>query len=279
VQAVALTSAQGGGISMSKSLTYTSYLRLDELLNLQTPRSTSSSGPEHDEMLFIIIHQVYELWFKEMLHELDYLETLLRNNEPARVAHTTRRILAILKTIVAQLDVLETMTPLEFNAFRSFLESASGFQSAQFREIEFVFGYKRGSVFNYYPAESPGWKRLKQRYMQPSLWDAFLNYLSQNGYSIPPEQLNRDVTRPIEPSLDIQTILITAYRQDATVRNICENLVDMDEGLQEWRYRHVKMVERTIGGKIGTGGSAGVQYLVKTLKPFFPDLWIIRSQF
>src|SRR2546429_1630169 len=116
---------------MSKSLTYTSYLRLDELLSIQTRRSIGPSGPEHDEMLFIVIHQIYELWFKELLHEFDYLQALLRNNEPARVAHTTRRILAILKTIVAQLDVLETMTPLEFNAFRSFLESASGFQSAQ----------------------------------------------------------------------------------------------------------------------------------------------------
>lgn len=264
---------------MSKSLTYTSYLRLDELLNLQTRLSTGPAGPEHDEMLFIIIHQVYELWFKEMLHELDYLQLLLRHNDPARVAHTTRRILAILKTIVAQLDVLETMTPLEFNAFRSFLESASGFQSAQFREIEFVFGYKREGVFRQYPEGSASWQRLKQRYTQPSLWDAFLNYLNQNGYPIPPEQLSRDVTHSIAPSPDIQSILIAAYRQDATVRNICENLVDMDEGLQEWRYRHVKMVERTIGGKIGTGGSAGVQYLVTTLKPFFPDLWIIRSQF
>jgi tryptophan 2,3-dioxygenase len=264
---------------MSKSLTYTSYLRLDELLSLQTPKSIGPSGPEHDEMLFIIIHQVYELWFKEMLHELDYLQALLRNNEPARVAHTTRRILAILKTIVAQLDVLETMTPLEFNAFRSFLASASGFQSAQFREIEFVFGYKREAVFSQYPEDSASWERLQRRYTQPTLWDAFLYYLDLNGYSVPADQLNRDVTQPIAPSADIQTILTNAYRQNVTVRNICENLVDMDEGLQEWRYRHVKMVERTIGSKIGTGGSAGVHYLVTTLKPFFPDLWMIRSQF
>ncbi len=264
---------------MSKSLTYTSYLRLDKLLSLQTPKSSGPGGPEHDEMLFIIIHQVYELWFKEILHELDYLQALLRNNEAARVAHTTRRILAILKTIVAQLDVLETMTPLEFNAFRSFLDAASGFQSAQFREIEFVLGYKRESVFHYYPADSTLWKQLKRRYTQPTLWDAFLCYLAQNGYPIPAEQLNRDVTQPIEPSPAIQAILIDLYRENATARNICENLIDMDEGLQEWRYRHVKMVERTIGGKIGTGGSAGVQYLITTLKPFFPDLWMIRSQF
>jgi tryptophan 2,3-dioxygenase len=260
---------------MSKSLTYASYLRLDELLSIQTPKS---HGPEHDEMLFIIIHQVYELWFKQLLHELDYLQQLLRNNDAPRAAHIIRRILAILKTVVAQLDVLETMTPLEFGSFRSFLESASGFQSAQFREVEFVLGYKRPAIFHNYPEDSSGRRKLEQRYEQPTLWDAFLQYLSLNGYAVPKDQLNRDVTRPVQSSPVIQAILIDAYRQNATVSNICENLVDMDEGFQEWRYRHARMVERTIGNKMGTGGSAGVQYLVTTIKPFFPDLWAIRSQ-
>jgi tryptophan 2,3-dioxygenase len=260
---------------MSKSLTYASYLRLDELLSIQTPKS---NGPEHDEMLFIVIHQIYELWFKEILHELDYLKQLLHNNDPARAAHVTHRILSILKTVVSQLDVLETMTPLEFGSFRSFLESASGFQSAQFREIEFLLGYKRATIFSHYPEDSPGLRRLELRYTQPTLWDAFLYYLSLNGYPVPKDQLDRDVTQPIKPSPEIQAILIDSYRQNTTVSNICENLVDMDEGFQEWRYRHAKMVERTIGSKIGTGGSAGVQYLVTTIKPFFPDLWAIRSQ-
>ena len=260
---------------MSKSLTYASYLRLDELLSIQAPKS---NGPEHDEMLFIIIHQVYELWFKQILHEIDYLKQLLRNNDPARAAHITHRILSILKTIVSQLDVLETMTPLEFGSFRSFLESASGFQSAQFREIEFVLGYKRTSIFGNYPEDSPGRRRIEMRYTQPTLWDAFLYYLSLNGYPVPKEQLDRDVTQPIQPSSAIQAILIDSYRQNTTVSNICENLVDMDEGFQEWRYRHARMVERTIGSKMGTGGSTGVQYLVTTIKPFFPDLWAIRSQ-
>jgi tryptophan 2,3-dioxygenase len=263
---------------MSKSLTYTSYLRLDELLNIQTPRSSGPTGPEHDELLFIVIHQVYELWFKEMLHEIDYLEGLLRRNEPARATHITHRILAILKTAVTQLDVLETMTPLEFNSFRSFLDAASGFQSAQFRELEFVLGYKRESIFKHYPEDSPGRSRLETRYTQPTLWDAFLYYLAQNGYAVPEQQLHRDVTHSIEPSSEIQALLIQVYRQDATVSNICENLIDMDEGFQEWRYRHTKMVERTIGSKIGTGSSAGARYLVTTIKPFFPDLWLIRSQ-
>jgi tryptophan 2,3-dioxygenase len=263
---------------MSKSLTYASYLRLDELLNIQTPKSSGPAGPEHDELLFIVIHQIYELWFKEMLHELDYLQELLHRNEPARASHITHRILAILKTAVTQLDVLETMTPLEFNSFRSFLDAASGFQSAQFRELEFVLGYKREAIFHYYPEGSAGWKRLKARYAQPTLWDAFLAYLLQKGYVVPESQLQRDVTRSVEPSTEIQAILIDVYRQDATASNICENLIDMDEGFQEWRYRHAKMVERTIGSKAGTGGSTGVQYLATTIKPFFPDLWLIRSQ-
>jgi tryptophan 2,3-dioxygenase len=262
---------------MSKSLTYANYLRLDDLLGLQTPRSAGPEGMEHDELLFIIVHQVYELWFKEMLHELDHLQALLRANEAARAAHTMRRLLAILKTVVAQLDVIETMTPLEFNAFRSFLESASGFQSAQFREIEFACGYKRENVMRHYPPDSPAYGRLADRYARPTLWDAFLFYLSVNGYAVPAGELARDVTQPVAPSPEVQAVLVDVYRTDATVRNVCEGLIDMDEGVQEWRYRHVKMVERTIGRKAGTGGSPGVLYLASTINPFFPDLWTIRS--
>jgi tryptophan 2,3-dioxygenase len=264
---------------MLKSQTYSSYLRIDELLSIQTPKSSGPDGPEHDELLFIVIHQVYELWFKQLLHELDYLQQLLRANEPARVTHTTRRILAILKTVVSQIDILETMTPLEFNAFRSFLDSASGFQSSQFREIEFVFGHKRAAIFKYYPEDSASRKQLEARYAQPTLWDALLHYLSLNNYAVPQDQLQRDVTHPLEPSPAVQALLIDAYRQHTIASNICENMIDMDEGFQEWRYRHVKMVERTIGTKMGTGGSPGVEYLAATIKPFFPDLWIIRSQF
>lgn len=260
---------------MSKALNYGSYLRVDELLQLQTPRS---SGPEHDELLFIIIHQVYELWFKELLHEIEYLQKLLRDNDASSASHTTRRILAILKTVVAQLDVLETLTPLEFNSFRGFLESASGFQSTQFRELEFILGYKRENMMGHMDDVEEALQRLRQRYEQPTLWDAFLCYLAMNGYAIPPEQLDRDVTCPVQESPEIQAQLVEAYHHNATVSNVCENLIDIDEGLQEWRYRHMKMVQRTIGVKVGTGGSPGAAYLGTTLKPFFPDLWAIRSQ-
>lgn len=262
---------------MSKALSYSGYLRLPELLHIQTPRSVGPHGPEHDELLFIVIHQVYELWFKEMLHELDYLQTLLWTNETARAAHTIRRLLTILKTIVAQIDVLETMTPLEFNAFRGFLDTASGFQSAQFREIEFALGYKRPNIFKHYPEDMADRARLEARYAQPTLWDAFLHYLVLNGYAVPAEQINRDVRQPISPSSEVQAILIDVYHHNPTVSNVCERLIDLDEGFQEWRYRHVKMVERTIGSKSGTGGSSGAQYLAATIKPFFPDLWLIRA--
>lgn len=262
---------------MSKALSYSSYLRVDELLNLQTPQSAGDHGPEHDELLFIVIHQVYELWFKQILHELDYLMLQLRQNEQARASHTMRRILSILKTIVSQVDILETMTPLEFNSFRGFLESASGFQSVQFRELEFALGYKRQAMLNHYPADTPGYQRLIDRYHQPSLWDAFLEYLAANGFAAPADQPARDISQPIMPSEPIQQLLVQVYRTHPAASAICERLIDIDEGLQEWRYRHVKMVERTIGTKSGTGGSSGAAYLATTIKPFFPDLWAIRA--
>jgi tryptophan 2,3-dioxygenase len=181
--------------------------------------------------------------------------------------------------MVAQIDILETMTPLEFLSFRHRLESASGFQSHQFRELEFVLGHKRRAVLVYYPEDTPARRQLEQRYQQPTLWDAFLYYLAANGYPVPPELLARDVTQPNQPSPEVQKILIDIYRNDPIRAPVCERLVDFDEGVQEWRYRHIKMVERTIGTKPGTGGSAGVGYLQTTLlKPVFPDLWAIRTE-
>ena len=152
-------------------VTYSSYLKLDELLALQRPLS---DGPEHDETLFIVIHQVYELWFKELLHELDYLQRCLEQRDTPRALHTLKRVLTILKVVVAQIDVLETMTPLEFLSFRERLESGSGFQSFQFRELEFVLGAKRAEALERYPAGSPARLRLERRLTEPTVWDAFL---------------------------------------------------------------------------------------------------------
>ena len=252
------------------TVTYSSYLKLDELLSLQNPRPGEL---EHDETLFVIIHQVYELWFKEVLHEFDYLQKLLRSNDTPLAAATLKRILTILKTLVAQIDVLETITPLNFLAFRDRLESGSGFQSHQFREVEFILG-KKALPSGYLSRE-----RVQSRFKQPTLWDAFLHYLAVNEYRVPTTLLQRDYTKVYEPSPEVQRILVEVYKKNPAVAQIAERLVDLDEGFMEWRYRHVKMVQRTIGTKRGTGGSAGAEYLMTTLNtPVFPDLWAIRSR-
>ncbi|MFL6141352.1 MAG: tryptophan 2,3-dioxygenase [Labedaea sp.] len=253
------------------ALTYTSYLALDEVLGAQRPRSD-----DHDEVLFIVIHQVYELWFKQLLHELARLQERMAKGDTAHSIRTLRRALTILKVVVAQIDVLETMTPRQFTSFRVRLEASSGFQSAQFRELEAVLGRRDRRVLKNYPPQSPGRVRIEQAMNRPSLFDSFLRYLEVHGYSVPPE---RDHTLPVEPSEQVQRILLEVYRHDAGPSTVAELLVDLDEGLQEWRYRHVKMVERTIGGKSGTGGSDGAAYLRATLfQPMFPDLWAVRSE-
>jgi tryptophan 2,3-dioxygenase len=256
-------------------LTYSSYLRLDELLQLQTP---APGGEDHDEMLFIVVHQVYELWFKQILHELDHLLTLLANDDEPRVRHTLKRILTILKVLVAQLDILETMTPLEFLSFRDRLESGSGFQSFQFRGLEFALGFKRSSAVTHYPEGTPARAWLEARMETPSVWHAFLLYLARQGYHVPAALLDRPISEPTESSEALQQILIDIYRNDSRTAEICERLVDLDEGVQEWRYRHIKMVERTIGMRMGTGGSAGAEYLRSTIRPAFADLWAIRTE-
>src|SRR5947207_2252518 len=162
--------------------TYGIYLKIEELLSLQQPRS---DGPEHDELLFIIIHQVYELWFKELLHEFDRVAQLLTADDTARTQHTLKRILTILKVMVAQLDILETMTPLEFLSFRARLEAASGFQSDQFRQIEFLLGRKTDAALQRFPEGSRARVALERRYNEPTLWDAFLHYLAREGYGVP----------------------------------------------------------------------------------------------
>lgn len=258
------------------AVTYTSYLKVDELLRLQQPLS---DGPQHDEMLFIVIHQVYELWFRELLHELDFLIEQFGQPGAPRVPGTLKRVLTILKVAVAQVDVLETMTPLEFLSFRERLESGSGFQSYQFREFEFALGHKQPAALARYPEGSEARRRLEDRFARPTVWDAFLRYLVARGWPVPGELLARDVRGPIRPSPALQSVLVDVYRRDVETAAVCERLLDLDEGLQEWRYRHVKMVQRTIGSKPGTGGSAGAAYLMGTLdRPLYPDLWEIRAQ-
>ena len=261
---------------MQADVNYANYLQLDKILNAQSPRGEEV---EHDEMLFIVIHQVYELWFKQILHEIDYLMALLQAQETFPAIKTIKRILTILKTVVSQIDVLETLSPLEFNAFRGHLSTASGFQSYQFRELEFVLGHKRAAMVNHFSDGSTASEMVKKRYTALTLWDAFANYLHAQGYAVPEDVLNRDVTLSVKPSLAMQNVLIEVYHHDSANAMLSEHLIDLDEGLLEWRYRHVKMVERTIGAKMGTGGSSGAEYLKTTLfRPVFPDLWAIRAE-
>ena len=256
-----------------ETMNYQRFAMLPELLSLQRPLSDPA---EHDEMLFIIVHQVHELWFKAALHELDHARVLFMRGDEARVAATLKRVRSIMKVLVGQLDILETMTPVEFESFRDRLETASGFQSAQFRELEFALGMKRASVLKAFP-DPDEHRRLERRLQEPALWDAFLRFLVGRGCRVPERALTRDVTKPVTPDPGVQRVLVEGYRSDPGLVNLCERLVDLDEGFQEWRYRHVKMVERTIGNKPGTGDSSGVAYLATTLTPAFPDLWEMRS--
>ncbi len=257
-------------------LTYASYLRIPELLELQSPES---DGPEHDELLFIVIHQVYELWFKQQLHETEQLKRLLDADDQVGAEATLVRILTILKTMVAQIDVLETMTPVSFLSFRSFLANSSGFQSAQFREWEFLLGHKRPGPLRNYPEDSPERRTLERRLAEPTVWNAVVEYLARHGVAVPAEARPTAPDSPTEACPSLQPELIRMYHEAPRLRGLCELLVDLDEGIQEWRYRHVKMVERTIGFKRGTGGSPGAAYLRETLfQPLFPDLWAIRTE-
>lgn len=259
------------------SLTYGEYLKVEELIRLQVPRS---SPPEHDELLFIVIHQVYELWFRLLLQEGEKVRSDLFEGRLFDALSTLGRVRAVLKTLVSQLDVLETMTPLEFSSFRKRLDMASGFQSAQFRELEFLLGYKREKMLKFHGEGTPSRERLERRLREPSVVDALHAFLERRGFVIPREIKERDVSKPAPASEELQHQLVERYRTEHDLVLLLEALTDIDEGIQEWRYRHVKMVERTIGVKMGTGGSAGADYLRRTLfQPLFPDLWAIRSQF
>lgn len=257
------------------ALTYSSYLKVDELLKLQQPLS---EGPEHDELLFIVIHQTYELWFKQLIHEFQAAQRSLESGDTHYSLSILGRIRTIMKICVAQIDILETMTPLQFNSFRDRLGASSGFQSAQFREVEAILGRRDTRAASHLLAEDKA--RVEKLMNSRSLWDSALKYVHSRGFAIPDQVLGRDFSQPYEANSDVQSSLLELHRNDPEGSLICERLVDIDEGLQEWRYRHVKMVERTIGHKTGTGGSSGADYLASTLfKPVFPDLWEIRSKF
>ncbi len=247
------------------ALSYGSYLRLDELLRLQRPLS---APPHHDEMLFIVIHQVYELWFKQLLHELDATAAALDRDDLRRAAKQFRRIHTIQRLLEQQVDILETMTPQEFNQFRDHLNPASGFQSVQFRELEFACGLRRTDVLQWVELDDEQRARLERRRADPSLYDRVKGLLRRRGFAV-----------------DSSESLVESYRQiysDEAAHYdlflLLENLIEFDERFLLWRGRHVRMVERMIGQKQGTGGSPGAKYLEGTLAHrFFPELWTVRT--
>jgi len=258
------------------ALTYASYLHVPELLDLQQPRS---SPPEHDEMLFIVIHQTYELWFKLLLHELDKVKRDFSASDLYGAIHTVHRCRTIMKTLVSQLDILETMTPMSFTSFRDRLDTASGFQSMQFRELEFVLGYKRPQVMKFHKPDFPGFDLAEGRLRERSVVDHFYDFLKHQGVVVPRQLFERDVSQPNQANPIVQEGLFRLYQTRPDLVILFEVMMDFDEGFQEWRYRHVKLVERTIGSKHGTGGSPGVEFLKKSLfQPVFADLWAIRHK-
>jgi tryptophan 2,3-dioxygenase len=263
-------------VSDIMDLTYSSYLNLDQLLDLQRPRS---SPAEHDEMLFIIVHQAYELWFKLQMHEFEKINQDFTNNHLYGAIATFKRTRTIMKVMVEQVDIVETLTPMSFNSFRDRLENASGFQSVQFREFEFLLGYKRPDMLRFHKPDSPGYRRLVKRLHERSVIDHFYNFLEQHGVVIPTELRTRDVTLPTVPNETVAEGVLRLYKTQPDLEILFELMTDFDEGFQEWRYRHIKLVERSIGSKRGTGGSLGVEFLKKSLfHPVFPDLWAIRHQ-
>jgi tryptophan 2,3-dioxygenase len=254
--------------------TYSSYLKLDQLLEAQKPLSENEV---RDETLFIVIHQVYELWFKQILLELNDLQVNLETHEISAAKIRFRRILKIFKTLVGQIDILETLSPVSFLAFRDRLDTASGFQSWQFRLLEARLG-KELTASQLSPQKNEGhYQDLVDASKAPHLYDSFLQFL-RHRETLSQKPLNKINRTVIAPNTKNQKEIAKAYRADDTSRAMSELMLDLDEGLMEWRYRHIRMVERTIGNKMGTGGSDGVNYLQTTLKPLFVDLWQLRSE-
>jgi tryptophan 2,3-dioxygenase len=251
---------------------YQDYLALDRLLDCQRPVTGV-----HEEMLFICAHQTYEIWFKLVVCELDALVAALREGAAGRATLIARRVGAILRAVLQQAAVLDTLTPDRFLAFRDGLGTASGLQSSQFREIELLLGVRHAGYVKLFSQRPELAERLSARMSGDTVWDGFLAWLAGRGLAIPPDQLERDRTQPIASSPGVRRVLVDLYesRRDEVV--VCELLVDLDQLVQELRYRHLKLVERTMGFRRGTAGSSGVNYLHSRLVPVFVDLWAIRT--
>jgi tryptophan 2,3-dioxygenase len=259
-------------------LTYGRYLKVPELLGLQ---NCLSSPPHQDEPLFIIIHQVYELWFKLLLHEIDTAVRRLGEDRVDEATRLLRRVVEVQRLLIHQVRILETMRPQDFLGFRYLLNPASGFQSVQFREMEFALGLKDPQILEHLRSEPEELARLTRRLGAPSLSDAFDALLGRRGFAKqpPPAPAPHGASQPEDWRLEA---LVRVYEEPdahADLNALCEVLVEIDECLSLWRAHHVQMVERMIGARRGTGGSEGVGYLRSTLpKRAFPDLWRVRSR-
>ena len=260
-----------------EDMTYGDYLALEPLLSAQHPVSD-----HHDELLFIIIHQTKELWLKQTIHELRLARDLIRADQLIEVHKNLSRVSRIQAVMTLSWDVLATLTPTDYLTFRGVLGSSSGFQSAQFREVEFLLGLKEGAHLGRHQEGSPAHRALSDALNRPSLWDEANAALARGGFELPAEALERDWSQPYEPRPEVEAAWAEVYRDTGRwwrFYQLAEKLVDIDDAFATWRHKHVITVERVIGFKRGTGGTAGVKYLQSTLtKRAFPELWTLRTQ-
>jgi tryptophan 2,3-dioxygenase len=264
-------------VNLASDETYARYLQLDRLLDAQKPRST-----QHDEMLFVVQHQTSELWMKLMLHELDAALEHVKGDRLEPCFKIFSRVAHIQRMLFDQWAVLETMTPSEYLRFRDALGRSSGFQSYQYRALEFMFGNKDANLLLPHRADEKIHSWLEGRLKQPSLYDEYLRLLKRTGHPIPADRIERDYTKPYEKSDAVVKVFKTIYENPEkhwAAYEMAEKLVDVEERFQLWRFRHMKTVHRIIGHRTGTGGSSGVTFLKKALDlTFFPELWDVRTE-
>jgi tryptophan 2,3-dioxygenase len=269
-------SDEGVHWDLGSSLSYSQYLRLDRLLDAQKPLSG-----EHDEMLFIIVHQVSELWIRLVLHELHGVIECVRRDQLAPSFKMLERVGRVQGQLLAVWDVLSSMTPSDYSSFRNILGRSSGFQSLQYRVLEFTLGNKHPEMLEAHRRDEADYQTLQRALSAPSLYDEVLRLLSQRGYGVPAAALSRDFTQPYVPSKQVTAAWLAVYHnaaKDWDLYELAERLVDLDHRFQLWRFQHMKTVERIIGYKPGTGGTAGVSYLAKALRlRLFPELWEVRT--
>jgi tryptophan 2,3-dioxygenase len=262
-----------------EAMSYADYLDLDTLLAAQHPRS---DPPHHDELLFIVQHQTTELWLKLILHELRAVRAYFDADLVHQALKSLARVKHIQRTLIEQWSVLATLTPNEYGEFRGTLASASGFQSAQYRGVEFILGNKNQQMLKVFASDHAASAMLSELLAEPSVYDAFLRYLARRGLAIPSEVLQRDLRQPwiMQPALiPIFRSIYDAVDRAYDLYEACESLVDVEDNFQFWRFRHLRVVQRTIGFKTGTGGSSGARFLQKALElTFFPELYAVRTE-